>query len=201
MIIKPPSETPLTVMRLAEIIAKESSLPVGVLNFITGSGSEVGDALVRNDVVKLVTLTGSTRAGLEVFRAAADHCVAVRLELGGKAPFIVMEDTDIDRAVKAAVIAKFNNCGQICTCNERMYIHESIYEKFVAGLIEKTSELVVGDPLNPDTFIGPKVNKAEVEKNKSAGSEICRTGWKSSVRYDPGNETYSKWELDVSGYY
>ena len=97
----------------------------------------VGDALVRNNIVKLVTLTGSTRAGLEVFRAAADHCVAVRLELGGKAPFIVMEDTDIDRAVNAAVIAKFNNCGQICTCNERMYIHESIYEKFVAGLIEK----------------------------------------------------------------
>ena len=145
MIIKPPSETPLTVMRLAEIIEQESSLPAGVLNFITGSGSVVGDALVRNNIVKLVTLTGSTRAGLEVFRAAADHCVAVRLELGGKAPFIVMEDTDIDRAVNAAVIAKFNNCGQICTCNERMYIHESIYEKFVAGLIVEQGGKVLLD--------------------------------------------------------
>ena len=185
MIIKPPSETPLTVMRLAEIIEQESSLPAGVLNFITGSGSVVGDALVRNNIVKLVTLTGSTRAGLEVFRAAADHCVAVRLELGGKAPFIVMEDTDIDRAVKAAVIAKFNNCGQICTCNERMYIHESIYEKFVAGLIEKTSELVVGDPLNPDTFIGPKVNKAEVEKINQLVQKSVEQGGKVLLDMTP----------------
>ena len=89
----------------------------------------VGDALVRNDTTRLVTLTGSTGAGIEVFRTAAEHCVEVHLELGGKAPFIVMNDADIDKAVKAAVISRFSNCGQICTCNERMYIHEEVYDQ------------------------------------------------------------------------
>ena len=164
MIVKPPSETPLTVMRLAEIISKESSLPAGVLNFITGSGRVAGEALVKNDTTRLVTLTGSTYAGLEVFRAAADHCVEVRLELGGKAPFIVMDDADIDKAVKAAVISRFSNCGQICTCNERMYIHEAVYDEFVKKLIAETKKITVGDPMNENTFMGPKVNKAEVQK-------------------------------------
>ena len=164
MIVKPPSETPLTVMRFGELIAGKSSLPAGVLNFITGSGRVVGDALVRNQIVKLVTLTGRTNAGLEVFRAAADNCVAVRLELGGKAPFIVMDDADLDKAVKCAVISRFSNCGQICTCNERMYIHENVYEEFKQKLAEETKKLIVGDPKAPGTDIGPKVNRAEVDK-------------------------------------
>lgn len=164
MILKPPSETPLTVMKFAELIAEKSSIPKGVLNFITGSGRVLGDALVRNDIVRLVTLTGSTTAGLEVFRAAADNCVAVRLELGGKAPFIVMEDADIEKAVEAAVVSRFSNCGQICTCNERMYIHKDIYDDFKARLIARTKRLVVGDPKAKGTDIGPKVNSAEVEK-------------------------------------
>ena len=91
MIIKPPSETPLTVMRFAQLVAEKSEIPQGVLQFITGSGREAGDALVRNDIVRLVTLTGSTAAGLQVFKAASENCVDVRLELGGKAPFVVME--------------------------------------------------------------------------------------------------------------
>ncbi len=164
MIIKPPSETPLTVMKFAEYISKESSLPKGVLNFITGSGRVVGDALVRNSITKLVTLTGSTGAGLEVFKAAAENCVAVRLELGGKAPFIVMDDADLDKVVKCAITARFSNCGQICTCNERMYVHEKVYDEVVSKLIEETKKLVVGDPMQKGVFIGPKVNKAEVIK-------------------------------------
>ena len=164
MVVKPPSETPLTVMKFGELIAKHSSLPKGVVNFITGSGRVVGDKLVRNDIVKLVTLTGSTNAGIEVFKAAAENCVAIRLELGGKAPFIVMEDADIEKAVEAAVVSRFSNCGQICTCNERMYIHKDIYEDFKTRLIERTKQIVVGDPKAEGTDMGPKVNKAEVVK-------------------------------------
>ena len=163
MIVKPPSETPLTVMKLGELIAK-TSLPKGVINFITGSGGVVGDALVRNPITKLVSLTGSTGAGLKVFEAAAENCVEVRLELGGKAPFIVMEDADIDKAVEAAVVSRFSNCGQICTCNERMYIHKDVYDEFVGKLIERTKQIKVGNPMCEDTTMGPKVNKAEVEK-------------------------------------
>ena len=98
------------------------------------------------------------------FRTAAEHCVEVHLELGGKAPFIVMNDADIDKAVKAAVISRFSNCGQICTCNERMYIHEEVYDQFVEKLIAETKKIIVGDPMDENTFMGPKVNKAEIEK-------------------------------------
>ena len=100
--------------------------------------------MVRNDIVRLVTLTGSTAAGLQVFKAASENCVDVRLELGGKAPFVVMEDADVEKAAEAAVIARFSNCGQICTCNERMYIHESVYDQFVEKLLEGVRKLRVG---------------------------------------------------------
>lgn len=163
MVIKPPSETPLTVMKFAELVSK-SSLPKGVVNFITGSGRVVGDALVRSEITQLVTLTGSTQAGIEVFKAAAENVVDVHLELGGKAPFIVMDDADIDKAAKCAAVARFSNCGQICTCNERMYIHEKVYDEFKKKFVAQVKEIVVGDPMNPKTTMGPKVNKAEVDK-------------------------------------
>ncbi|MFI3327103.1 MAG: aldehyde dehydrogenase family protein [Clostridia bacterium] len=164
MILKPPSETPLTVMKFAEFVSKESTLPKGVLNFITGSGRVAGDALVRNSTVQMVTLTGSTGAGIEVFKAAAENVVVVHLELGGKAPFIVMDDADIDKAVNTAIVARFSNCGQICTCNERMYIHEAVYDEFKAKFVELAKKQVVGDPFDPATTLGPKVSKTEVGK-------------------------------------
>ncbi|MFI3236901.1 MAG: aldehyde dehydrogenase [Lachnospiraceae bacterium] len=164
MVIKPPSETPLTVMAYAKLVAEKSSLPKGVLQFVTGSGRVVGDALVRNEITKLVTLTGSTGAGIEVFKAAAENVVVPHLELGGKAPFIVMADADIDKAARCAAIAKYSNCGQICTCNERMYIHEDVYEEFKEKFLKHTKEVVVGNPMDETTTMGPKVSKAEVDK-------------------------------------
>ncbi len=164
MVIKPPSETPLTVMRFAELVAEKSSLPKGVLNFVTGSGRECGDALVRNEITQLVTLTGSTGAGIEVFKAAAENVVDVHLELGGKAPFIVMNDADIDKAAKCAVISRFTNCGQICTCNERMYVHKDVYEEFKAKFLSHVKEIVVGNPIEDKTTMGPKVSANEVKK-------------------------------------
>ncbi len=164
MILKPPSETPLTVMRFAELVAEKSSIPSGVLSFITGSGRVCGDALVRNDITQLVTLTGSTGAGMEVFRAAADNVVDVHLELGGKAPYIVMEDADIDKAAECAYIARFSNCGQICTCNERMYIHEAVYDEFKEKFLAHVKKAVVGNPFDDKTTLGPKVSAVEVEK-------------------------------------
>lgn len=163
MIIKPPSDTPITVLEMAKL-ADEVGFPKGVLNIITGPGRTVGDELVRNPITKLVTLTGSTGAGREVYKAAAENITVLRLELGGKAPFIVMDDADVDKAVEAAVISRFTNCGQICTCNERMYIHEKIYDEFMDKFIAKVKQLKVGNPMEDDTDIGPKVNRAEVEK-------------------------------------
>ena len=93
---------------------------------ISGTGENLGAALVRHPIPRLVTLTGSVRAGKEVFRNAADDLKLLRLELGGKAPFVVAEDADMGAAVRAAVLSRFENCGQICICNERMYVHRRI---------------------------------------------------------------------------
>ena len=164
MVLKPPSETPLTVMCFAKLIAEKCSIPKGVLNFITGSGRVVGDALVRNEITQLITLTGSTGAGIEVYKAAADSVATVHLELGGKAPFIVMDDADIEKAAKCAAVARYSNCGQICTCNERMYVHEKVYDEFVGKFLKHTKKHVVGNPLENETTLGPKVSKTEVEK-------------------------------------
>lgn len=184
MVVKPPSETPLTVMKFAELISK-SSLPKGVLNFVTGSGRVVGDALVRNDITKLVTLTGSTKAGIEVFKAASENVIDVHLELGGKAPFIVMDDADIDKAARCAAIARFSNCGQICTCNERMYVHEKVYDEFKNKFIEHVKKIVVGDPMDPKTTMGPKVNKAEVEKLNDMKEQAIKEGAKVLYEMTP----------------
>ncbi len=185
MIIKPPSETPLAVMKFAELVAAKSTLPKGVLNFITGSGRVVGDALVRNEITKLVTLTGSTGAGIEVFKAAAENVVVPHLELGGKAPFIVMNDADVEKAARCAVLAKYNNCGQICTCNERMYVHKDVYEEFKEKFIAYSKETVVGDPMDAMTTMGPKVSKTEVEKLLEMKEESVRQGGKILLDMTP----------------
>lgn len=161
MVIKPTTETPLSTLMLGEL-AKKAGIPDGVLNIITGPGRTMGDALVRNPITKMVTMTGSTPAGQAIVKAASDNLAHVQLELGGKAPLIVFEDADIDSAVDGALHSRFDNCGQVCTCNERMYVHEAIYEEFMAKFMDKVKALKVGDPFSEDSDMGPKVNKAEL---------------------------------------
>jgi len=177
MVLKPPTETPLAVLELAGLL-KESGIPSGVLNIVTGPGRVVGDELVRNPITKMVTLTGSTAAGTELYKTAAENITALRLELGGNAPFIVMDDADVEKAARAAVDSKFCNCGQVCTCNERTYVHEKVYEAFVNRVIDLTREVVVGDPFDPSTTMGPKVNESEllkmVELSESARKQGAR---------------------------
>ena len=155
-------DTPLTVLEFGKLV-QEVGLPPGVLNLVTGRGREIGEALVRSPRTDMVTLTGSVRAGREVYAAAADNITTIRLELGGKAPFIILEDADISQAAEAAVTTRFANCGQVCTCNERMYVHADIYEDFMDEFVGRVEALRVGDPLT-DVHLGPKVNRPEVEK-------------------------------------
>ena len=163
MIIKPPSLTPMTVLKFAQLV-KKVGMPDGVLNIVTGRGSDMGDELVRNPISKLISITGSTLAGSMLYKAAAEHIKILRLELGGKAPFIVMEDADIEKAVQAAIIARYSNCGQICVCNERMYVHEAVYDQFLEKFISQVKTLKVGDPRDESTDMGPKVSAEELEK-------------------------------------
>lgn len=135
IVVKPTTETPIATLMLGEM-AKKAGVPDGVLNIITGSGRVMGTALVENPITKMVTMTGSTPAGQAIYRSAAKNIIHVQLELGGKAPFIVFDDADIDAAVDAALSSRFDNCGQVCTCNERLYLHESIYDEFMAKFME-----------------------------------------------------------------
>jgi lactaldehyde dehydrogenase/glycolaldehyde dehydrogenase len=180
-VLKAHEFTPLSGLAIAAL-AEKVGLPAGVFNVVTGTGRAVGQALVESAHSDLVTMTGSTRAGREIFASAASRIKPIRLELGGKAPFIVMEDADLDRAVESALTARYTNCGQICTCNERMYLHRSIADAFIEKFVARSRALTVGNPLdNPD--IGPKISGPEVTKivdivrrSTAAGAEVLLEG-------------------------
>lgn len=175
VVLKPPSETPLATLELG-YLAKEVGLPDGILNILTGTGRTMGNALVESPITKMVTMTGSTPVGQQIARKAAENLTHVQLELGGKAPFIVFEDADIDEAVKAALHSRFDNCGQVCTCNERMYVHEAIYDSFMERFIAQTKALKVGDPMLEETDMGPKVNAAELKHMEHLVAVSLREG-------------------------
>lgn len=145
MVLKPHEATPTTASEFCRIVL-DAGVPKGVINMVTGSGIDVGSALVENPITKLVTLTGSIRAGQAVAATAAQNMTALSLELGGKAPFIVLKDADIDAAVEAAVIARYANCGQVCICNEMVFVEEAIADEFTEKLIAKVRDVKPGDP-------------------------------------------------------
>lgn len=162
IVVKPTTETPLSTLELGPL-AKKAGIPDGVLNIITGPGRTMGNALVSNKITKMVTMTGSTPAGQSIARTAAENLIHVQLELGGKAPCIVFEDADLEEAAEGALHSRFDNCGQVCTCNERMYVHEDVYEEFMANFLKKVAALKVGDPMKEDSDMGPKVNANELK--------------------------------------
>ncbi|NIJ45867.1 lactaldehyde dehydrogenase/glycolaldehyde dehydrogenase [Wenyingzhuangia heitensis] len=162
IVIKPTSETPLATLELGNL-AQKVGIPAGVINILTGPGRAMGNALVESPICKMVTMTGSTPVGQQIARNAANNLTHVQLELGGKAPFIVFEDADIDAAVASALHSRFDNCGQVCTCNERMYVHEGIYDAFMEKFIAATKAIKVGNPMLAETDMGPKVNGSELK--------------------------------------
>jgi lactaldehyde dehydrogenase/glycolaldehyde dehydrogenase len=163
IVLKPHEDTPLSALALVRLM-EDAGVPPGVVNVVTGAGTVVGDALVRHPITDLVTVTGSVRAGQQILAAAAEGITHVSLELGGKAPFIVLDDADMDRAVADAVAARFWNCGQVCTCNERTYVHASRYDEFVERFVAAAGQLRLGDPMDDATQLGPKVSRPELEK-------------------------------------
>lgn len=180
MVVKPPSVTPVTVMELGRL-AEEVGLPKGVLNLVTGGGSTMGTELVTNPITRLVTMTGSTATGQQIFKDCAPRLTAVRLELGGKAPFILLEDGDVDKAVEAAMFSRYLNQGQVCTCSERFYIHDAVYDEFLEKYTEASSKLKLGDPMDSDTDIGPKVSGYELEQMEKQVQKAIEQGAKLAL--------------------
>ena len=181
VVLKPTPEAPLSTLELCNLASK-AGIPDGVINMVTG-GVEVGKALVESPITKMITMTGGTPTGQAIARSAAKNLTHVQLELGGKAPCIVFEDADLDAAVEGALHSRFDNCGQVCTCNERMYVQEAIYEPFMEKFMARVKDLKVGDPMEEDTDIGPKMNEGGllhlehlVQESVEAGARLLSGG-------------------------
>ncbi len=192
IVIKPSGETPNNACEFARIVA-ESSLPKGVFNLVTGRGSVIGPALAGDPRVGMVSLTGSVEAGTAVMHAAAPNITKVSLELGGKAPAIVMQDADLDLAVKAIRDSRIINTGQVCNCAERVYVHESIAAEFVERMTDAMRKTVSGDPFTPGVEMGPLVSHAQLRNVEAAVTQAVKDGAQVTVggqRDDRGRGHY-----------
>jgi phenylacetaldehyde dehydrogenase len=162
-ILKPAEQTPLTALRLGDLIV-EAGFPPGVVNILTGYGETTGAALVRHPGVDKVAFTGSIEVGKIVNKAATDTLKRVSLELGGKSPVIVLPDVDVDFAAKGAAGAIFFNAGQVCAAGSRLYVHRKIFDKVVEGVGEAANSIRLGPGLDPATQMGPLVSAEQQER-------------------------------------
>jgi succinate-semialdehyde dehydrogenase / glutarate-semialdehyde dehydrogenase len=159
VVLKPASDTPLTMLALMPIM-EEAGVPPGVINVIPSrSSGKVVSAMLHDPRVRVVSFTGSTEVGRKLLHEAADNIVKPAMELGGNAPFIVMEDADVDAAIDGAMIAKMRNMGEACTAANRFYVHESVHEAFADKLTAKMKALKMGNGLDDGVALGPLVNK------------------------------------------
>ncbi len=208
IVFKPSSETPNNAFEFAKLVAK-SSLPKGVFNLVSGAGSVVGDALARHPKVGMISLTGSVAAGVAIMKAAAENVTKVSLELGGKAPAIVMADADLDLAAKCIRDSRVINTGQVCNCAERVYVHESVAEKFIKKVTAAMKATKYGDSLNEQGVdMGPLVSKQQLEdveasvaKAVSDGAKVVlggkRTDRPKGFYYQPTVLTNCRQETDI----
>ncbi|MEJ7767111.1 MAG: NAD-dependent succinate-semialdehyde dehydrogenase [Chitinophagaceae bacterium] len=166
VIVKPPSETPLTGLAIAYLAAK-AGFPPGVYNTVTTTNSSaIGKEFCENSKVRKLSFTGSTSVGKILMKQCASTLKKLSLELGGNAPFIVFDDADIDEAVKGAMVSKFRNNGQTCVCVNRIFAQDGIYDEFVNKLSKAVAALKVGNGMDKDVQVGPLINKKGLEKVK-----------------------------------
>ena len=186
VICKPDVITPGTVMELVDI-CRESGVPEGVVNLLSGDPASVSEQLIESDIVKKVSITGSTRVGKLILKKAADKVQRVTMELSGHSPFIVFEDSNIDTVADMAITAKFRNNGQVCISPNRFYIQESKKDEFINKFIEKTKKLKIGNGLDEGVQLGPmttakRLSEIEelVETTKKEGAKVLLGGKRPS---------------------
>jgi phenylacetaldehyde dehydrogenase len=182
VVLKVAEETPLTAIRLGEIL-QEAGVPGGVVNIITGFGETAGAALAGHAGVDKVAFTGSTEVGRLIVQAAARDLKHVSLELGGKSPNIILEDADLDIAISGATNAIFFNHGQACSAGSRLYVQERVFDKVVAGISDQARSIKLGSGLDPATQMGPMVSKVQrdrvwnyIEAGRRAGAKAIAGG-------------------------
>tara|TARA_Y100000590_G_scaffold460923_1_gene621362 strand:- start:42 stop:1484 length:1443 start_codon:yes stop_codon:yes gene_type:complete len=196
VICKPDVITPGTVMELVDII-NQCGVPPGVVNLLSGDPSSIASQLISSDIVKKISLTGSTRVGKIVLKQAAEKIQRVTMELSGHAPFIVHEDANVEKAVDIAMAAKYRNNGQVCISPSRFYIHESKKKQFTDSFVKKTLKLKIGNGMDKDVQLGPITTKKrlqEIEKlvevtKKEGGKLLCGgkrpAGFNKGYYYEP----------------
>ena len=172
VIIKPPTEAPLTVIKFAELVNEE--FPPGVINVVTGYGSEVGDALVASDKIDKISFTGSVTTGLMISQRAGMK--KVTLELGGNDPLIVLDDADVEAAVKGVINGAYLNAGQVCMGVKRIIVQEGIYEEFKTRLVEETSKIRMGDPSSKDTQLGTLISQKAARQVEETVNNAVKEG-------------------------
>jgi phenylacetaldehyde dehydrogenase len=182
VVLKVAEETPLTALRLGEIL-QEAGIPAGVVNIVTGFGETAGAALASHPGVDKVAFTGSTEVGRLIVKAAARDLKHVSLELGGKSPNIILEDADPEIAIPGAASAIFFNHGQACSAGSRLYVHERLFDKVISGISDQARSIKLGSGLDPATQMGPMVSQAQrdrvwsyIEAGKNAGADAIAGG-------------------------
>jgi betaine-aldehyde dehydrogenase len=192
VVIKPASYTPFTTLELAKLMEK-AGMPKGAFNVVTGPGSEIGEELASHPHVGMVAFTGSTEVGRRLYELGAGTVKKVSLELGGKAPFIVWDDANIDAAAEGAVVGGLVNNGEDCANSTRYYVHESVIGKYQKALLEKLSRVRVGDPMVPTTDMGPLVSEAQrdrvegyLKKGLAEGGKLLLGGKRPQVKGKEG---------------
>ena len=182
VVLKPAPWTPFTTLELARI-AQDAGLPDGVFNVVTGRGQEVGQPLVSHPDVDMVSLTGDVDTATKIMQAAAPTIKRLHLELGGKAPFIVYDDADLEAAAQGCVVGSFINTGQDCTAATRIYVQRPVWDEFIARVSDLTATLRLGDPLERTTDKGPLINAQQrarvegfVERARDQGAKVLMGG-------------------------
>lgn len=186
MVFKPSEMTPMTAVKLAEILT-EAGLPPGVFNVVPGAG-EAGHAIATHPGIAKVSLTGSVPTGRKVMAAAAETLKHVTMELGGKSPLIVFDDADVDAAIAGAMLGNFYTQGEICSNGTRVFVQRPILDRFIDRLVAITERLVIGDPMDPDTQIGAMISDAHMAKvlgaiasGKAEGASVLVGGGRRTV--------------------
>lgn len=163
VVLKPAEQAPLSAFRIAELAA-QAGLPEGLVNVVNGGGPGTGWRLVNHPGISKIAFTGSTPVGRRIAAAAGERLVPVTLELGGKTPNIVFDDADLDRALEASLFTVFMNQGQTCTAGTRLLVQRGVAAEFEERLVKRAASLVVGDPTNPGTLIGPLVSEGQLDR-------------------------------------
>ncbi len=191
VIVKPDVITPGCVMEIVDI-CKEAGVPAGVVNLLSGDPAHISSELIKSDIIKKISITGSTRVGKLILKQAAEKVQRVTMELSGHSPFIVFDDVDLNKVTDMALTAKFRNNGQVCISPNRFYIHESKKDTFAKLMVDKTKKLKIGNGMNNDTNLGPLTTKQRlegveklVETTKKEGAKVL-LGGKRAANFNKG---------------